>query len=67
MNETPPKLLKGKKLAGPLAAPIDAGCEMTCERFAALIRTADFKKIEDALPLPSPSEGFRDCSSANSW
>jgi len=67
MNETPPKILKGKKLAGGPLAPIHAGGEMTFERFVGLIRTADFTKIEKTLSLPSPSEGFRDWLIKEFW
>jgi hypothetical protein len=42
--------------------------KITPERFAALIRTADFKKIEAALPVsPAPSEDLRQSLTLSFW
>jgi hypothetical protein len=42
-----------------LIFPDDLGHGVTREKFAALFRVEDLVKIEKALKLPSPSEGFR--------
>jgi hypothetical protein len=43
-----------------LILPDDPGLGVTREKFAKLIRAEDLRKIEVALELPTPTEGFRD-------
>src|SRR5258708_13420723 len=47
--------------------PDDPGHGVTRDKFAKLIRAKDIAKIEGALQLPSPSEGFRQSLIAICW